>query len=149
MCGIVGNVFARGDRVRIRAVLKRMAIGSRTEVLTTRDFFLEGRPRSRCRRLKIIDLATGDQPMSGENRRVWAVFNGEIYNYRELTAELAGRGDTFTTRSDTEVIVHAYEERGLALVGRPRGDVRDCALGCPGAHLGAGARPARHQAPLR
>src|SRR5437879_662658 len=80
-------------------------------------FFLEGPAALGMRRLKIIDLRTGHQPMCGEHRRVWAVFNGEIYNYRELTAELAGRGHTFTTRSDTEVIVHAYEERGLASLG--------------------------------
>ena len=77
-------------------------------------FFLEGPAALAMRRLKIIDLATGHQPMSGEGRRVWTVFNGEIYNYRELTAGLAARGHTFVTRSDTEAIVHGYEERGLA-----------------------------------
>src|SRR5262249_12677672 len=77
-------------------------------------FFLDGPAALAMRRLKIIDLATGHQPMSGEDRRVWTVFNGEIYNYRELTARLTARGHTFQTRSDTEAIVHGYEERGLA-----------------------------------
>src|SRR5213592_2639029 len=71
---------------------------------------------SRGRR-KIIDLTTGHQPMAGEEGRVSVVFNGEIFNYRELGANLAARGHTFTTRSDTEVIVHGYEDRGLASVG--------------------------------
>src|SRR5881392_701789 len=66
------------------------------------------------RRLKIIDLATGHRPMAGEEGRVWIVFNGEIYNYLELRETLAARGHTFTTHSDTEVIVHGYEDRGLA-----------------------------------
>jgi asparagine synthase (glutamine-hydrolysing) len=80
-------------------------------------FFVEGPAALAMRRLEIIDLATGHQPMSGEDRRVWTVFNGEIYNYRELTAELTARGHIFRTRSDTEAIVHGYEERGLSSLG--------------------------------
>jgi asparagine synthase (glutamine-hydrolysing) len=116
VCGIVGNVFARADRTPDPAVLKRMNDRLAHRGPDDEGFFLEGPAALAMRRLKIIDLATGQQPMHGEHRRVWAVFNGEIYNYRELTAELAGRGHTFLTRSDTEVIVHGYEERGLAAV---------------------------------
>lgn len=64
------------------------------------------------RRLSIIDLNTGDQPMSNEDGSIWIVFNGEIYNYRELREELRRRGHAFKTASDTEVIIHAYEEYG-------------------------------------
>jgi asparagine synthase (glutamine-hydrolysing) len=117
VCGIVGNVFARADRTPDPAVLKRMNDRLAHRGPDDEGFFLEGPAALAMRRLKIIDLETGHQPMSGEHGRVWTVFNGEIYNYRELTAELAGRGHTFRTRSDTEVIVHGYEERGLASLG--------------------------------
>jgi asparagine synthase (glutamine-hydrolysing) len=73
------------------------------------------------RRLAIIDLETGAQPMTNEDESVWLTFNGEIYNYRELTAELEARGHRFATRSDSEVIVHAYEEWGPRCVERFRG----------------------------
>src|SRR6266403_2767499 len=103
---LVGNVLARGDRTPDPAVLKRMNDRLAHRGPDDEGFFVEGPAALAMRRLKIIDLETGHQPMSGEQRRVWAVFNGEIYNYRELTAELTGRGHTFRTRSDTEVIVH-------------------------------------------
>ena len=67
-------------------------------------------------RLSIIDLATGDQPIHNEDRSVWVVFNGEIFNYIELRAELERAGHRFYTRSDTEVIVHLYEQHGLDFV---------------------------------
>jgi asparagine synthase (glutamine-hydrolysing) len=70
------------------------------------------------RRLKIIDLLTGDQPQANETRSVWTVFNGEIYNFHELREELAGRGHRLATASDTEVIVHLYEEVGWRFVER-------------------------------
>jgi asparagine synthase (glutamine-hydrolysing) len=73
------------------------------------------------RRLSIIDLSTGHQPIHNEDRTVWIVFNGEIYNYRELRAELEGAGHRFHTSSDTETIVHAYEEWGEAAFERLRG----------------------------
>src|SRR5947209_12709039 len=65
------------------------------------------------RRLAIIDLLTGDQPMASEDKAIWLVYNGEIYNYRELGRELAGAGHRFHTKSDTEVLLRAYEEYGI------------------------------------
>jgi asparagine synthase (glutamine-hydrolysing) len=72
-------------------------------------------------RLSIIDLSSGKQPISNEDGTVWIVFNGEIYNYKELTAELVSRGHKFRTASDTEVIVHLYEEFGEECVSKLRG----------------------------
>jgi len=117
VCGIVGNVLARADRSPDPVVLKRM-----NERITHRGpdddgVIVQGPAGLAMRRLKIIDLDTGHQPMAGEEERIWTVFNGEIYNYRELREALAARGHAFTTRSDTEVIVHGYEERGLASLG--------------------------------
>lgn len=73
------------------------------------------------RRLSIIDLQHGHQPMSNEDSSVWVVFNGEIYNYKSLRADLIARGHQFKTDSDTEVLVHLYEEYGIAFVTRLRG----------------------------
>ncbi|MGH2359646.1 MAG: asparagine synthetase B family protein, partial [bacterium] len=72
-------------------------------------------------RLAIIDLVTGRQPMSDGDERYWVVFNGEIYNFRQLRAELEARGREFRTKSDTEVILQAYAEFGEACVERLRG----------------------------
>src|SRR5688500_95274 len=73
------------------------------------------------RRLSIIDLEGGQQPISNEDRTVWIVFNGEIYNYRELRRDLERNGHAFRTDSDTETIVHLYEEMGPRCVERLRG----------------------------
>jgi len=73
------------------------------------------------RRLSIIDLNTGHQPISNEDRSIWVVFNGEIYNYQELRQNLIRRGHRFTTNSDTETLVHLYEEEGAAGLPRLRG----------------------------
>ena len=73
------------------------------------------------RRLSIIDLATGHQPIHNEDRSVWIVFNGEVYNFGELRRDLEARGHRFYTATDTEAIVHAYEEWGTGAIGRLRG----------------------------
>src|SRR2546422_1042093 len=73
------------------------------------------------RRLSIIDLATGDQPLANEDRTIWVVFNGEIYNFADIRVDLERAGHRFRTHSDTEVIVHAYEEWGERAVDRFRG----------------------------
>ena len=73
------------------------------------------------RRLSIIDLDNGHQPVSNEDGSVWIVFNGEIYNYQELRRDLIARGHGFRTNSDTETIVHLYEEYGAGCVDHLRG----------------------------
>ncbi len=73
------------------------------------------------RRLSIIDVAGGHQPISNENGTIWVLLNGEIYNYTDLYRELLSRGHRFTTRSDTEAIVHLYEEYGEECFARLRG----------------------------
>src|SRR5205814_2342579 len=73
------------------------------------------------RRLSIIDLATGDQPLSNEDQTIWVIFNGEIYNFAGVREELESAGHQFRTHSDTEVIVHAYEQWGEQAVDRFRG----------------------------
>ena len=78
-------------------------------------------------RLSIIDRAGGSQPMANEDQTIWIVFNGEIFNYLELTEELRAAGHRFRSRSDTEVIVHAYEEWGAASVERFNGQFA-CAI---------------------
>ena len=84
-------------------------------------FYMSGPLGLGFRRLSIIDLATGHQPLSNEDGTVWIVFNGEIYNYQELRTFLQAKGHTFKTQTDTEVIVHLYEEFGEDCVARLRG----------------------------
>jgi len=84
-------------------------------------FYISGPVGLGFRRLSIIDLHTGHQPISNEDGTVWIVFNGEIYNYQELRELLLSKGHVFTTRTDTEVIVHLYEEFGPKCVEKLRG----------------------------
>ena len=121
MCGIVGVMDLRGRSEIPRALLSRM---NETQVHRGPDasgLHLEPGLGLGHRRLSIIDLSTGQQPLYNEDRTVCVVYNGEIYNYRELIGELAPLGHVFRTRSDTEVIVHAWEEWGEACVERFRG----------------------------
>src|ERR1700687_1231690 len=110
MCGICGQFnFQRNEPVESE-MIRGMA---RTMVQRGPDdegSFFSGALGLGFRRLSIIDLAGGHQPMSDAEETVWVVFNGEIYNYKELRAELEQRGHHFRTRSDTEVIVHGYKE---------------------------------------
>ena len=78
------------------------------------------------RRLSIIDLQTGDQPIWNEKRDIGIVFNGAIYNYKELIEALSAKGHVFYTRSDTEVIVHLYEEYGAEMLRHMRGMFAFC-----------------------
>src|ERR1700730_6193445 len=84
-------------------------------------YYIKGQVGLGFRRLSIIDLSGGHQPLSNENGTIWIIFNGEIYNYRDLRAELVSKGHIFKTKSDTEVIVHLYEEYGRDCVQKLRG----------------------------
>ena len=81
------------------------------------------------RRLSVIDLESGRQPVANERRDIWAVHNGEIFNFEELRIELGKRGHRFSSAGDTETIVHLYEETRRALPRTPPGHVRDRRLG--------------------
>jgi asparagine synthase (glutamine-hydrolysing) len=130
MCGIAGAVWTAEAQPVSPATLAAM-----TNSLAHRGPDAEGvywspaisdsdrGPRAALghRRLSIIDVACGQQPLSNEDGTVWIVFNGEIYNYRELQTELTARGHRLLTSSDTECIVHLYEELGPACVDRLRG----------------------------
>ena len=118
MCGIAGYWNYRSGREAHGAVLRGMV---QTMVHRGPDedgIWADGPLAIGMRRLRVIDPLGGHQPMPNEDGSIRVVFNGEIYNHRELHAELAAAGHTFRTRSDTEVIVHAYEEWGTASVAR-------------------------------
>ncbi len=128
MCGIAG--FAERDRSEDAAGARSEAdfalVHQMCEVIRHRGpddegIHVEAGVGLGMRRLSIIDLSTGQQPIHNEARSIWVVFNGEIYNYRELRSELQAFGHAFYTSSDTEVIVHAYEQWGEAAFGRLRG----------------------------
>ena len=116
MCGIAGKLYfdpeARIERSSIQAMLHPM----RHRGPDGQGVHLDGNAGLGHLRLSIIDLNTGAQPMTNEDETIWIVFNGEIYNYRELRAGLVARGHQFRSHADTEVIVHLYEERGLDFV---------------------------------
>jgi asparagine synthase (glutamine-hydrolysing) len=119
MCGIAGIIDLRKpvDPVLIRQM---------TEVIAHRGpdadgYYIEEGIGLGHRRLSIIDLKTGGQPIHNEDRSVWIIFNGEIYNYRELTASLKKTGHRFYTEADTETIVHLYEDYGDDCVRHLRG----------------------------
>jgi asparagine synthase (glutamine-hydrolysing) len=121
MCGLAGIFDSRGGSEVDRALLARM-----TDSLVHRGpddsgYHLAPGLGLGHRRLSIIDLHGGRQPLFNEDRSVVVVYNGEIYNYRELAAELARRGHVFRTESDTEVIVHGWEEWGPDCVEKFRG----------------------------
>ncbi|MBA2301619.1 MAG: asparagine synthase (glutamine-hydrolyzing) [Acidobacteria bacterium] len=144
MCGIAGfadgrnrNAWSPGSDQfdRARTVLQGMCDAIRHRGPDDEGLLVDAGVALGMRRLSIVDLATGQQPIHNEARTVWVVFNGEIYNYRELRSELESRGHQFYTGSDTETIVHAYEEWGDEAFGRLRGmfgialwDTRDKSL---------------------
>ena len=121
MCGINGILYHDRERRPDRGLIEAM-----NQALVHRGpddggIHLDGHLALGHRRLSIIDLASGHQPMCNEDETVWITFNGEIYNYAELREELIAKGHAFKTTSDTEVIVHLYEETRERCVERLRG----------------------------
>jgi asparagine synthase (glutamine-hydrolysing) len=121
MCGIAGVLYADPARPVDRDVLRAMGRSIAHRGPDAGGFLIEPGLGLAHRRLSIIDVGGGDQPIGNEDGSIQVVFNGEIYDFQELRAGLEGRGHRFRTRSDTEVLVHLYEEEGDTLVRRLRG----------------------------
>jgi asparagine synthase (glutamine-hydrolysing) len=121
MCGICGILHP--DR---RQRVERGTLAEMNQQIVHRGpdddgFFVEGSIGLAMRRLSIIDIRTGHQPISNEDETIWIVYNGEIYNHQQLRADLEARGHRYRTKSDTETIVHLYEEYGRDCVKHLRG----------------------------
>jgi len=112
VCGIAGWFDLKGPRLPDRTMVRAMSDAIKHRGPDGDGFHFEPGLGFAHRRLAVIDLATGDQPMHSQDENICLIFNGEIYNFRELRAELEGRGHRFSTRSDTEVIIEAWAEWG-------------------------------------
>jgi asparagine synthase (glutamine-hydrolysing) len=119
MCGIAGFVLLQ-EKAEL-SLIRAMCGEIRHRGPDDEGFHLDGGCAIGMRRLSIIDLSTGHQPMSNEDGNIWIVFNGEIYGYQELRADLIARGHRFQTASDTETLIHLYEEEGAEGLRRLRG----------------------------
>src|SRR5579884_1661261 len=121
MCGIAGYLNIDSEAQADPVVINRMCRALVHRGPDDQGTHLDGPVAIGMRRLSIIDVEGGHQPISNESKTIWVVLNGEIYNYREIRASLQARGHVFTTASDTEIIPHLYEEMGEALVYQLRG----------------------------
>src|SRR5215469_10966279 len=120
MCGIAG-IFSRGGRPVYEQELHDMCTAMVHRGPDDEGIYLGPDIGMGMRRLSIIDLASGHQPVSNEDKSIWVVLNGEIYNFQEQRRILEARGHVFSTHTDTEVIVHLYEEYGTKCVDHLRG----------------------------
>ncbi len=121
MCGISGKLMFDPEAAVAPTLMKSMADSMVHRGPDDEGYYLSGPVGLGFRRLSIIDLNTGHQPISNEDGSIWVIFNGEIYNYRELREQLLAKGHSFTTRTDTEVLVHLYEEHGPGMLEKLRG----------------------------
>jgi len=112
MCGIAGYFNIQHDPEEELSLLERMIWPLHHRGPDGFGFFQDKRAGLAHARLSIIDLEGGWQPIHNEDKTLWIIFNGEIFNYPELRRQLISRGHRFTTHSDTEVIIHLYEEKG-------------------------------------
>ena len=120
MCGFVGFIGG-GDTQRDQGVLQSMTDAIRHRGPDDADYYMDGEISLGFRRLSIIDLEGGRQPILNEDGTKVLIFNGEIYNYRPLREELLQKGHVFTTKTDSEVLLHGYEEYGPELLNKLRG----------------------------
>ena len=147
MCGIAGFVTTR-PASGSEATLARMTDAIRHRGPDDSGFYHDEWAHLGHRRLSIIDVAGGHQPMANETRTLWITYNGEIFNHADLRPALEQAGHRYTSRSDTETILHAYEQHGPdSLAAFPR-DVRFRHLGPPAPPAFLRARPPGHQAVL-
>jgi asparagine synthase (glutamine-hydrolysing) len=119
MCGIAG--FVQLKRPAERELIRAMCAEIRHRGPDDEGVYVDGPAAIGMRRLSIIDLNTGHQPISNEDGSVWIVFNGEVYNYQELRERLIQQGHRFRTASDTETLIHLYEQEGEEGLKRLRG----------------------------
>src|SRR5580704_9098697 len=112
MCGIAGILDVAGQGSATRLALKPICDALIHRGPDETGYFTDDLIALGHRRLSIIDFSSGQQPMANEDRTIWVAFNGEIYNFSELREQLVALGHRFSTHSDTEVIVHAYEQYG-------------------------------------
>ena len=121
MCGIAGWFKLILEAWWIDATIHRMCEAIVHRGPDDEGIFVKAGVGLGMRRLSIIDLAGGHQPVFNEDKTIWIVFNGEIYNFPELRGDLEKRGHRFSTHTDTEVIVHLYEDLGADCVNKLRG----------------------------
>lgn len=121
MCGICGKLSLSLSKAVERSEIEAMCGSIHHRGPDEQGFYVKGPVGLGSARLAIIDVAGGHQPLHNEDSTIWCVFNGEIYNFLELRTELLSRGHQFATRSDTEVMIHLYEEYGDAFVERLQG----------------------------
>src|SRR5499425_2677200 len=121
MCGIVGIVNFNPQEIVDEARLKRMRDVLRHRGPDGEGLWTDGPVGFGHRRLAIVDVTGGHQPMTNEQETVWITYNGEVYNHADLRPRLEARGHRYRTRSDTETILHLYEEEGDRCVERLHG----------------------------
>jgi asparagine synthase (glutamine-hydrolysing) len=121
MCGIYGVVYFDASRMPDRLVASRMGNAIRHRGPDDQGTFAAPGILLGMQRLSIIDLSGGHQPIANEDETIWVVCNGEIYNFQGLREGLIRDGHVFRTQSDTEVLVHLYEQQGLEFLRYLRG----------------------------
>jgi len=121
MCGIAGKVFADAQQRVDEGLLRAMCRAVVHRGPDDQGIYVKGQAGIGMRRLQVIDIEGGHQPMSNEDGSLWIVFNGEIYNFQQLRKELLGRGHRFSSSSDTETILHLYEDEGVGCLQKLRG----------------------------